>query len=308
MTLTGSPIATYAGEVKGYKATRPTKGRKVSASSASAKAYRKYLEKQQDRAAARVGAKADRHYAVALNGFTTAMTPAQAKRLEKAPGVLSVVKDTPRHLTDDKNPVDYLRLSGTDGVWESLGGVSKAGAGTVVGVLDSGYWPENPSFAGAALGTTPPTSADPYRPYKVGSQIRMKKADGNTFTGVCQAGATAAGDFEGTECNQKVIGARYFADTYRANTPDADEDEFLSPRDDDGHGSHTASTAAGNAGVTATANGRNFGKISGVAPAAKIAVYKVCYTHGLLQRRHPGGHRRGHPRRCRRDQLLDQRQ
>ena len=282
VTLTGSPIATYAGEVKGYKATRPTKGRKVSASSASAKAYRKYLEKQQDRAAARVGAKADRHYAVALNGFTTAMTPAQAKRLEKAPGVLSVVKDTPRHLTDDKNPVDYLRLSGSTGVWQSLGGVSKAGAGTVVGVLDSGYWPESKSFAGAALGTTPPTSADPYRPYKVGNRIRMNKADGNPFTGVCQPGATAAGDFAGTECNAKVIGARYFAETYRANTPDADEDEFISPRDDDGHGSHTASTAAGNAGVPATANGRSFGTISGVAPAAKIAVYKVCYTQGCF--------------------------
>ena len=219
--------------------------------------------------------------------------------------MLSVVKDTPRHLTDDKNPVDYLRLSGTNGVWESLGGVSKAGAGTVVGVLDSGYWPENPSFAGAALGTAEPTPGDPNRPYKVGNQIRMDKADGNTFTGVCQAGD----GFASTECNQKVIGARYFADTYQENTPDAEEDEFISPRDDNGHGSHTASTAAGNAGVTATANGRNFGKISGVAPAAKIAVYKVCYTpRRLLHLRHCRGHRRGHHRRCRRDQLLDQRQ
>jgi subtilisin family serine protease len=282
VTLSGSPIATYAGGVKGLKATRPTAGRKVNARSTSAKAYRAHLEREQDKAAARVGAKADRHYAVALNGFATAMTPAQAKRLAKAPGVLSVVKDVPRRLTDDRNPVDFLRLSGPNGVWQSLGGAAKAGAGTVVGVLDSGYWPESPSFAGAALGTTPPTAADPYRPYKVGNQIRMNKADGTTFTGVCQPGAAAAGDFDGTECNQKVIGARWFADAYRANTPDAEEDEFLSPRDDDGHGSHTASTAAGNAGVTATADGRNFGKISGVAPAAKIAVYKVCYTQGCF--------------------------
>jgi len=280
VTLTGSPIATYAGGVKGLRATRPAPGRKVDARSASAKAYRAYLEREQDKAAARVGAKAERHYALALNGFTTAMTADQAKRLQKAPGVLSVVKDTPRRLTDDKNPVDFLRLSGKDGVWASLGGVAKAGAGTVVGVLDSGYWPENPSFAGAALGTTPPTSTDPYRPYQVGDQIRMNKADGTTFTGVCQPGANAAARFAGTECNQKVIGARWFADAYRANTPDAEEDKFLSPRDDDGHGSHTASTAAGNAGITATADGRNFGKISGVAPAAKIAVYKVCYTQG----------------------------
>ena len=219
VTLKGSPIATYAGEVKGLKATRPTKGRKVNARSADAKAYQKYLQGQQDRAAARVGAKADRHFAVALNGFTTKLTTTQARTLQRAPGVLSVVKDTPRQLTDDKNPVDFLRLTGPGGVWESLGGSAKAGKGVVVGVLDSGYWPENPSFAGAPLGTTPPPASDPYRPYKDGNSIKMVKSDGNTFTGVCQAGETAAGDFDGTECNQKVISARYFADGLQGQHP-----------------------------------------------------------------------------------------
>ena len=304
VTLSGSPIATYAGEVKGYKATRPTKGRKVSASSASAKAYRKYLEKQQDRAAARVGAKADRHYAVALNGFTTALTPAQAKRLEKAPGVLSVVKDTPRHLTDDKNPVDYLRLSGSNGVWASLGGVSKAGAGTVVGVLDSGYWPESPSFAGAALGTAEPTPGDPYRPYKVGNQIRMDKADGNTFTGVCQAGA----GFASTECNQKVIGARYFADTYRENTPGRGGGRVHLParrrRPRQPHGVDRRGQRQCHGHRERPELRQDLRR----RPGRQDRGLQGLLHPGLLQRRHPGGHRRGHPRRCRRDQLLDQRQ
>lgn len=278
VTMKGDPIATYDGGVKGLKATRAAKGRKLNAGSASAKAYRKYLESQQDQVAARVGVRADGHYAVALNGFSTSLTPSQAKRLERAPGVLSVVKDTPRRMLDDKKPVDFLRLSGKNGVWESLGGIEAAGAGTVVGVLDSGYWPESASFAGAPLGTSPPTADDPFRPYRVGNQIRMNKADGTTFTGVCQPGENAAGDFDGTLCNEKVVGARYFADTYKEVATPANRNDYLSPRDRDGHGTHVGSTAAGKANVPVSINGRSFGKISGVAPAAKLAVYKVCYT------------------------------
>jgi hypothetical protein len=278
VTLKGAPIASYGGGVMGLKATRPATGRKVNAGSSSAKRYRAYLERQQDRAAARVGAKADRRYAVALNGFTASLNSAQARTLQRSPGVLSVVKDTPRRLLDDKNPVDFLRLSGPGGVWQSLGGTSKAGAGVVVGVLDTGYWPESASFAGAPLGTTAPTSTDPYRPYKVGSQIRMNKSDGGLFTGACQAGENPAADFDGSECNTKVISARYFSAAYKQATPVGDRDDFASPRDRDGHGSHTASTAAGNADRPASINGLSFGKISGVAPAAKLAVYKACWT------------------------------
>ncbi|HWJ52678.1 MAG TPA: S8 family serine peptidase, partial [Propionibacteriaceae bacterium] len=282
ITLKGAPIATYGGEVKGLEGTRPAAGRKVNAGSSNAKRYRAYLERQQDRAAGRVGAKADKRYAVALNGCTARLTSAQARTLQRSPGVLSVVKDTPRRLLDDKNPVDFLQLSGPNGAWQSLGGKSKAGAGVVVGVLDTGYWPESASFDGSALGTTPATTADPYRPYKlvVGSttQIRMTKSDGGIFTGECEVGENSAADFDGTECNTKVISARYFNTTYKDVVEAADRNDFMSPRDRDGHGSHTASTAAGNADKPVTIRGRSFGKISGVAPAAKVAVYNVCWT------------------------------
>ncbi len=132
--------------------------------------------------------------------------------------------------------------------------------------------PENPAFAGDALGTDPSAG-----PYLDGDSIVFEKADGGTFTGVCQEGE----QFTADDCNTKLIGARYFVDGFGIeNLGDASTGpgEFVSPRDGDGHGSHTASTAAGNFGTQSTINGIDFGTISGVAPAAKIAMYKVCWS------------------------------
>ena len=54
--------------------------------------------------------------------------------------------------------------------------------------------------------------------------------------------------------------------------------EYASPRDYNGHGTHTASTAGGNHGVQATGPARIFGRISGMAPRARIAVYKALWS------------------------------
>jgi subtilisin family serine protease len=240
VTLTDKPIATYDGDVEGLRATRPTKGERVDVTSSRAERYRAHLEDQQAKTAARVGAKPLKHYAVSLNGFATTLTPDQARTLQRAPGVLSVTEDRPRRLTDSKKPVDFLKLSGSNGVWAGLGGKTQAGRGVVVGIVDSGYWPESKSFAGEALGTVPPPVSDPYRPYRSGNnKIIMKKADGHKFTGTCQAGDSFTGD----ECNSKVIGARSFSKTYESQTPPAQRTDHLSPRDGDGHGTHVASTA-----------------------------------------------------------------
>jgi subtilisin family serine protease len=275
VALSGKPIATYGGDVKGLGATRPGKGERVDVTSGSALRYRDYLNREHANAAARVGAKPLKHYAVSLNGFATTLTPDQARTLEEAPGVLSVTKDRPRGLTDDKNPVDFLKLTGSQGVWAANGGRRSAGRGVVVGIVDSGYWPESKSFAGETVGTARPTSSDPYRPYRSGkNKIVMRKADGGRFTGICEAGDS----FAGSECNTKVIAARSFSSTYESQTPPGQRTDFLSPRDGDGHGTHVASTAAGNAGIAASVGGHSFGKISGVAPAAKLAIYKVAFT------------------------------
>jgi hypothetical protein len=273
--LSEKPIATYGGEVRGIGATRPRKGERVDVTSGRAKRYRDYLERQHSNAAAQVGAKPLKHYAVSLNGFATTLAPDQAGTLQRAPGVLSVTEDRPRRLTDDKDSVDFLKLTGSQGVWAALGGKKTAGRGVVVGIVDSGYWPESKSFAGGTLGTARPTASDPFRPYRSGkNKIVMRKADGHRFTGICQSGDS----FTGNECNTKVIGARYFSSTYESQTPPAQRTDFLSPRDGAGHGTHAASTAAGKAGVSASVRRHSFGKISGVAPAAKLAIYKVAFT------------------------------
>lgn len=273
VTLADKPIASYAGEVAGLAATKPIRGRKVDPGSRAAMRYRTYLARQQTAAAARVGVTPTGRYSVALNGFTARLSAGQVAQLRASKGVLSVSRNTVRKATDQTNNVDFLGLSGSMGVWSALGGASRAGRGVVVGVIDSGVWPEAKSFAGSALGTAPPTAADPHRPYRVGNMIHLKKTDGSEFVGTCQTGER----FVATACNTKLVGARYFGAAFLESYPQVDGTDFISPRGADGHGTHTASTAAGNADVAASIEGRALGNISGVAPAAKVAIYKALW-------------------------------
>jgi subtilisin family serine protease len=179
---------------------------------------------------------------------------------------------------DTWNTAHFLGLegergSGTGGEWQQQGGVSKAGAGTVVGVLDSGIWPESRSFSGTKLDRNP---TGPFDIYRQGNNIFMQKADGGIFRGFCQPGEK----WVANDCNSKIVSARYYPDAFLDSLKPQERDphEVLSTRDGNGHGSHTASTAAGNFGVPASVEGRSFGKISGMAPAAKIAAYKVCFS------------------------------
>ena len=269
VSLEAQPLAAYDGGVAGYAATRPREGEELNLSTPNARRYRTYLQREQDRIAQRAGIRPAQRYAVGLAGFTATMTAEQARSLARTPGVLGVSKDVLRKAIDDRNSVDYLKLSGPGGVWQALGGTGRAGRGVVVGVLDNGIWPESRSFAGAPLTATSSNN----QPFRRGNRIVYRKSDGGTFVGTCQEGE----QFDRADCNTKLIGARYYGDAWLANYTPASGIEFVSPRDGAGHGSHTASTAAGNSGVQATIEGRNFGKISGVAPAAKIASYKVLW-------------------------------
>ena len=179
-------------------------------------------------------------------------------------------------MPDDKKSVDFLGLSGSDGVWSKLGGPEDAGRGVVVGVIDTGIWPESASFAGEPLQTSSRKTRHggaPFVPTRSGETITMTKSDGATFTGRCQPGE----GFTVDDCNTKIVGARYFGDTWLARVPANERDDVVSPRDGEGHGSHTASIAVGNHGVRAVVDDRDFGRISGVAPAAKIAAYKAVW-------------------------------
>ncbi|MFF4774921.1 S8 family serine peptidase [Microtetraspora fusca] len=273
VTLAEQPLTTYQGGVDGIAATKPGKGRKVDTGSANAKRYRDHLKSRQNQVAQSVGARPGKQFSVAVNSFVADLTPAQALRLHQRSDVISVEPNELLKPTNDRNSTDFLKLSGENGLWSTLGGTANAGKGIVVGVIDTGIWPENPSFAAPALDAAPPTDADPYRPYLQGETSVMKKADGGTFTGTCQTGE----QFTANLCNQKVISARYFGDAWMSMVPPEKRADYASPRDAQGHGSHTASTAAGDTAVKASANGIDFGEISGVAPGAAIAVYKALW-------------------------------
>ncbi|MFF2328629.1 MULTISPECIES: S8 family peptidase [unclassified Streptomyces] len=274
VTLADAPTATYQGGVGGISRTAPAAGAKLDPHSANATRYRDFLHHRQDDAAASVGAKVRRRYNTVTNGFAADLTALQAARLSAQPGVLKVSPDARYEVADDSRATDFLGLSGRHGVWSALGGTAKAGRGVVVGDIDTGIWPESDSFAGSPLGGAPPTARDPYRPYLKGDVITMRKANGGTFTGSCQTGE----EFGAGSCNTKLVGARYFADGWLAVVRPEERADYLSPRDIAGHGTHTASTAVGNANVHAVADGHDLGTVSGVAPGAVVAAYKALWT------------------------------
>ncbi|HEU4324221.1 MAG TPA: S8 family serine peptidase [Roseiflexaceae bacterium] len=141
------------------------------------------------------------------------------------------------------------------------------GEGVVVGVLDSGINTTHPSFA--------EVGSDGYRHLNPLGQGNYKGACDPTNLPQVSA-ANPSGYNPEIECNNKLIGAWTFTRTFEVGSP-ADEP---SPNDDDGHGTHTASTAAGNVVKNLTLNGATFPEISGVAPHANIIAYDVC---GFLQ-------------------------
>ncbi|PSL36666.1 peptidase inhibitor I9 [Labedella gwakjiensis] len=269
VTLVDDAAATYDGGVSGFDATKPGAGDKLNPGAKDVTEYTDYLTDEQKDVAAEVDATIDYSYTLTVNAFAADLTSAQASALSADKRVVALEAEEILHPTAQSS-TDFLGLSGEGGVWEGVGGVDAAGAGVVVGVLDTGIAPENPSFAGDPLTTTPSDE-----PFLDGDEVIYTKADGGTFRGICEEGE----QFSASDCSTKVIGARYFLDGFGADRiGDASVGEYVSPRDGDGHGSHTASTAAGNYGVDASVSGVDYGQISGVAPAAKIAAYKVCWS------------------------------
>ena len=269
VTLADPAVATYRGGVTGYAATNPEQGKQLNARAKAAQLYSGYLSKQQKDVASAAAVKIDQSYTLTLNAFSATLTVKQLVALSSDRKVASLAPDELKHVTATPS-TSFLGLDGTGGVWDKIGGLDRAGKGIVLGDLDTGIAPENPSFAGSPLGTT--AGADPYL---AGTVTSFAKADGSSFTGTCQTGE----QFTAADCSTKIISARYFLSGFGAGKiGKAATGEYASPRDGDGHGSHTASTAAGNARVPASVGGASYGTITGVAPAAKIAVYKVCWS------------------------------
>lgn len=213
------------------------------------------LRAEQDQALNETGIGEDEkinEYTVALNGFSAAISQEQAQTLAARKDVAFVVPDELRQPQTDSTP-RFLGLDGRGGAWSS--GVT--GEGVVVGVIDSGIWPEHPSFADDGSYPEPPNADVP-----------------------CEFGNTAHNpEDQPFTCNNKLVGARQMLAAYR-ELVGADPDEFDSARDDSGHGTHTASTAAGNRGVKAEIFDREVARISGIAPRAHIIAYKALGNQG----------------------------
>lgn len=274
VVLAEKPAATYDGGTPGYAATKPQDGKKLDAGKAEVKQYQAHLKQKLQEVAAQESVQVKREFTTAVNGFSAKLSADQAINLAKDPRVLMVAPDT--QYAPDYSTTDFLKLSGPNGTWNTqYGGQENAGKGTVVGVIDTGYTPSSAFFAGDPV---QPLVGDPQVgvPYRTADgKIAMLKADGDTFIGECQTGA----GFDGTACNSKVLSAHYFADAFLETVPEAHRapQELISPVDVASHGTHTASTAAGKANVETTVDGRSFGITSGIAPAAKLSVYKVCW-------------------------------
>jgi hypothetical protein len=254
VVLQSAPAATYDGSTPGFTRTAPRHGERFDADRPAVQAYEDHLLDEQGALLDQLGSPSVLyHYTTALNGFAVSLTSEQVASLREHSDVLAVEPSRVEHLAGAPSS-DALRLGGDRGLWKRVGGPTRAGHGIVIGFVDSGLWPENPSFAGVPLD----------------DRTRNRVYPG--FTGTCQTGER----WSGGACSAKVIAARSFVSGFGpANLSAAD---YTSPRDGSGHGSHTAAIAAGNTGVDVTVGRQHFGHVSGVAPAAAIAIYKACWS------------------------------
>ncbi|KAI3713025.1 hypothetical protein L1987_71595 [Smallanthus sonchifolius] len=190
-------------------------------------------------------------YQNVIHGFSTRLTEEEAEALETVPGIVSVLPELKYELHTTRTP-EFLGL-------EQKGNLFPQSAGegdVIIGILDTGVWPESKSFDDTGMGPVP-----------------------GAWNGACETGT----NFTAASCNRKLIGARFFAKGYEATLGPIDETkENRSPRDDDGHGTHTSTTTGGSVVAGANLLGYAAGSARGMAPRARIAVYKVCWMGGCF--------------------------
>nr|BAJ93872.1 predicted protein [Hordeum vulgare subsp. vulgare] len=190
-------------------------------------------------------------YGHAATGFAARLTARQAARLASSGSVLAVVPDELQELHTTLTP-SFLRLSESSGLLPASGGASDV----VIGVIDTGVYPEGRKSFAADRSLPPP----PRR-----------------FRGGC----VSTPEFNASAyCNGKLVGAKFFRkghDAVLRGRREVGETESMSPLDTEGHGTHVASTAAGSAVLDASLYGYGKGRAVGAAPSARITVYKACW-------------------------------
>jgi subtilisin family serine protease len=269
--LLDAPVASYEGTLSGLRATRPAPGTRLNVNAADVQAYLRYLDSRQSAVSAAVpAAPVYYRYGAVFNGFAAKLSAAELQKLAAHPGVRAITADEPRRLATHYTPA-FLGLSGPAGVWSRTDAAGRAlqGEGVVIGHVDGGVWPENPSFSDKVDAQGRPVPA-----HEPGTVVYDPLPTGR-YRGTCQAGE----GFSAAMCNRKLVGARWFSAGWDASGNVLHDTEYRSPRDAEGHGTHTLATAGGNARVAAPAIGVS--GLSGMAPRARLAAYKACYSPRL---------------------------
>ncbi|KAL5995787.1 hypothetical protein ACLOJK_025857 [Asimina triloba] len=192
-------------------------------------------------------------YSTIFHGFSARLTPSEARILQSQWHIAAVFPEQIRQIHTTRSP-QFLGLKSQDS--SGLLAESDFGSDLVIAVIDTGIWPEHRSFSDRDLGPVP-----------------------SKWKGQCEA----APGFPSSACNRKLIGARFFCGGYEATNGRMNETlESRSPRDSDGHGTHTASIAAGRYAFPASTLGYARGVAAGMAPKARLAAYKVCWAAGCF--------------------------
>jgi len=267
--LRDAPVASYTGNVAGLQATQVGEGQYLDVRASAVQAYRAHLAREQDKLLASLGSrvKPSHRYSISFNGFAARLTLAQVQRLKASGKVRQVTLDSVR-VADTVSTPAFLGLDGAAGFWShQRKGVQLQGEDIVIATIDSGVQPENPAFYDHVDANGVPVAT--------GGTLAYGAPPAHWL-----GGCTVAPAFPASACNHKLVGARVFNTGWLAsgNLPWFGTYSD-SPRDENGHGSHTLSTAGGNALAPAYDNAGLFlGSTSGVAPRARLASYKALFT------------------------------
>lgn len=274
--LKDEPTVTYKGTISGLDATAPKAGEAFRYGRPEVFAYAGYLEQSQASVAAVVGsAPVLARYTNVFNGMALSLTEDEARQLLAHSQVAGIWEDEARQY-DTISSSRFLGLTAPGGLWsQTVGGSLNKGEGMVVGIVDGGIWPENPAFFDRVDSNGAPSN--------VSTDTQVFGPKPATFSGTCVAGP---GIEPAKHCNNKLVGIRHYNAGFNASGqtlhwtdfPDSGRDSVGGATGHGGHGDHTASTAAGNANVPVTVSGAVF-QASGMAPRARVASYKVCWTY-----------------------------
>ncbi|KAF5197891.1 Subtilisin-like protease SBT1.7 [Thalictrum thalictroides] len=187
-------------------------------------------------------------YKHVMSGFSAMLSKSHLAQLANTPGHVATYPETFGQLHTTHTPT-FLGLKKHAGLWPA----GSFGADMIIGIIDSGVWPESESYNDHGMPPVP-----------------------SRWRGACESGTK----FNSSNCNRKLIGARSFSKAVKQlNLTISLPRDYDSPRDYFGHGTHTSSTAAGSRVENVDYFGYAKGTATGVAPLARLAMYKVLFLN-----------------------------